>query len=58
MSTRRVTPFFKNGFLHVYSPEGLGVVSGAIFLVASFLFIPIPFLDYSELQVLYLYLHM
>jgi UDP-N-acetylglucosamine--dolichyl-phosphate N-acetylglucosaminephosphotransferase len=32
-------------------PEGLGVVTGAVFLISLFLFIPIPFLDHSELQV-------
>jgi UDP-N-acetylglucosamine--dolichyl-phosphate N-acetylglucosaminephosphotransferase len=31
-------------------PEGLGVVTGAVFLISLFLFIPIPFLDHSELQ--------
>ena len=27
-----------------FSPEGLGVVTGAVFLIAMFLFIPFPFL--------------
>lgn len=31
-------------FLFVCRPEGLGVVSGAVFLIILFLFIPIPFL--------------
>ena len=38
-------------YLSCSSPEGLGVISGAMFLISCFLFIPIPFLDYSELQV-------
>lgn len=32
--------------LHSYSPEALGVVTGCIFLVTMFLFIPVPFTDY------------
>lgn len=28
-----------------HSAEGLGVVSGAVFLITMFLFIPIPFLS-------------
>ena len=27
-----------------FSPEGLGVVTGAVYLISMFLFIPIPFL--------------
>ena len=38
-------------YIFCSSPEGLGVISGAMFLISSFLFIPVPFLDYSELQV-------
>ena len=31
--------------LCVFSPEGLGMVSGAVFLIFSFLFIPLPFVE-------------
>ena len=30
---------------HTYSPEGLGVVSAAVFLIIMFLFTPFPFLN-------------
>ena len=29
---------------HPHSPEGLGVLSGAVYLITLFLFIPVPFL--------------
>lgn len=31
-------------FLFVFSPEAMGVVTGCIFLIALFLYIPVPFL--------------
>ena len=30
--------------MHNVSPEGLGVICGAVYLISMFLFIPIPFL--------------
>lgn len=40
---------FATGNLHMsifYRPEALGVVTGCLFLITLFLFIPVPFTNY------------